>query len=301
MRKIIEEQYHSYESRGVAWRGTELPKNVRIKTIWWCLVCAYEWKTTYASIKQGSGCPSCARKARITEEGYRSFEDRQVRWAGDALPKSTKAATLWNCLICGHEWKTNYNCIHQGGGCPKCAGQARKVSKDYHVLAGKKDVLWTGKFPQNTRAKTEWACKKGHVWETTHNSLSRALGGCPRCMSTYNGKMASSQQVAISEMLDGILNYKQDRIFIDVALLDKRIAIEYDSWYFHGATEQKDKKRRRQLLNDGWKVITIRSKMLVPERGVLLQAIRDVQDEGFVLITLEDWGKGDVFRGRKSV
>lgn len=53
------EYYNVGRSRGIFWVGIVLPKNVLTKTLWKCEKCGYGWKTSYASIQQGSGCPHC--------------------------------------------------------------------------------------------------------------------------------------------------------------------------------------------------------------------------------------------------
>jgi predicted Zn-ribbon and HTH transcriptional regulator len=120
--RLAEADYNSLDSRNIKWVGTELPKNNRTKTPWRCLVCGYEWMSIYNSISQGSGCPKCVGKARITEEDYNSFVSRNVKWIGEELPRTIKIKTSWLCLKCGNRWRTTYDCVKgRGSGCPRCA------------------------------------------------------------------------------------------------------------------------------------------------------------------------------------
>jgi len=48
--------------------GQELPRSVNHPTSWSCPACNYKWRTTYANISEGRGCPRCHRSARKTIE-----------------------------------------------------------------------------------------------------------------------------------------------------------------------------------------------------------------------------------------
>lgn len=80
----------------------------------------------------------------------------------------------------------------------------------------------------------------------------------PRSKGFYGCKnLKFNQQVHI-----GYSSYKiagQKTIIPDLSCVSKKIAIEYDSAYFHENIEQgqKDKRRRDALVSEGWKVRTI--------------------------------------------
>lgn len=132
-----EQNYHdlAYE-RGVLWTGQELPKNVQTKTLWQCQD-GHTWETTYSIIRNGCGCPYCAKVVKKTEADYHSIgADRGLRWIGQELPKNTAFKTLWQCQD-DHTWDAPYSMIQQGSGCPRCASflNGTRVSRPQLKLA----------------------------------------------------------------------------------------------------------------------------------------------------------------------
>jgi very-short-patch-repair endonuclease len=97
-------------------------------------------------------------------------------------------------------------------------------------------------------------------------------------------------------MIDGELNGAQvGRYKIDVTkqIDGIKIAVEYDSWYYHGGTGARDARKDAILLADEWRVLRIRSNKLLPSREQVNEALaRLVGGERWVDIVLDDWGKG---------
>jgi len=95
-------------------------------------------------------------------------------------------------------------------------------------------------------------------------------------------------------MLGGRLNLPFGRYRIDIALEIgiERIAIEYDSYYWHKKKQAKDARRDRELMIAGWRVLRIKSDKLVPslkEIGTAIALLLNGQT--YTEIVLEDWGE----------
>lgn len=181
-KRKTEKNYHDLaKSRGFRWVGEVLPEYTCVKTLWECAK-GHRWEARYHDIcHNDSGCPKCLKKV---EKDYLVLaKSRKFKWVGEVFPKNTHTKTLWECKK-GHKWKAHYNSIQQGNGCPYCYGIARKIEKDYHVLAESREFLWVGTvLPKNTFIKTTWQCTKGHKWKARYNDIS---GGscCPFCSVT---------------------------------------------------------------------------------------------------------------------
>jgi very-short-patch-repair endonuclease len=109
------------------------------------------------------------------------------------------------------------------------------------------------------------------------------------------GAPVSQVQRDLCEMLDGELNHPFDRFNIDVALnVDGvAIAVEYDSWYWHGHRQEQDVQRVEALITAGWRVLRIKSNVLLPTRKQLdTEIARLVAGQKLTEIVLDDWGKG---------
>jgi very-short-patch-repair endonuclease len=87
------------------------------------------------------------------------------------------------------------------------------------------------------------------------------------------------------------LNYKTDGKYIDVALPERKIAIEYDGWYWHKDKQDKDSERIIELLDDGWKVLVIKSAVKTPDKQTLNHFLLNLfPDTPYKEIVLQDWG-----------
>jgi hypothetical protein len=111
----------------------------------------------------------------------------------------------------------------------------------------------------------------------------------------------SGVQRVLADQLGGELNHPVGRYFVDVALEREgvRIAVEYDSWYYHGHRDRQahDDVRDRALIERGWRVLRIRSSYDLPAGSELDAAIgRLVGGEHRVVITTKAWGVGP-YRG----
>ena len=180
----------------------------------------------------------------------------------------------------------------------------RKEPKDYHVLAKKRGFEWLGPEVLNSSTKTFWKCLVGHEWEACHVDIRRG-SGCPTCVDIVNGAKVSGVQRQIHKMMGGVLNHPCGPYKIDVALLGKKIAIEYDCWFWHGHKHEYDAKRDAFLLARGWKILHIKTRDDMPSKWKLEEAIAKLENgEERIEIVLDDWGKGLTFaevRARKKV
>lgn len=173
-----------------------------------------------------------------------------------------------------------------------------KIKND---LTGKKFNKWTVlQYSHRTKGKDrkifyKCRCDCGIIRNVRYGHLTHNLSKSCGCNNFENGVPISNKQKELKDIIGrGILNYKFDNIYIDVALVKDKIAIEYDEWYWHKNKFDKDCKRVNKLLNSGWKVITIRAHNNLPNKQELLKTIEYVkQTNGKVwnIITLYGWGK----------
>jgi very-short-patch-repair endonuclease len=175
--------YHTLAAgRGFRWLGPEV-LNVGVGTIWECEH-GHRWEAAYSTIQQGRGCPFCAGLAPKTPDDFHELaEERGIRWLGPEV-SNNHTRTEWECEH-GHRWKTTYNRIQQGTGCPNCAIQRRAEKwrikpDDYHALAAERGFRWLGPEVPGVVVKTVWQCENGHRWEAHFSSIQNG-SGCPFC------------------------------------------------------------------------------------------------------------------------
>jgi len=112
-----------------------------------------------------------------------------------------------------------------------------------------------------------------------------------------NNISTSTQQLYIYNLLkdNGYnveLNYPLSKINLDVALFISvfKIDIEYDAWYWH-QNQQKDRRRDEFSKSQGWKILRIKSGILLPTLEQLKYSIEKLINSSrtFTSIILNDW------------
>lgn len=295
MRRKTEQDYHDLaKSRGFEWLGS-FPCLTGEKTKWKCSQ-DHMWETKYNKIQQGRGCPHCYGNIPKTDKEYQLLaQKRNLEYLGPN-PGSVCKNTHWRCLDCNYVWFARHINVSRQN-CPRCSGKLRITKQDYYDLAERSNILWIGIFPKTTHYKTTWKCKAcDNEWNTTYKAIKRG-SGCPACVYMINGCQASKIQLKIAKMLslDDYVNFQFDdtRRRIDIAIPTKKIAIEYDSWYWHATKIEQDKERANDLIDLGWHVLSIKSREQIPDKTSLVSCLEQLKETDYVELVLSDWGKGD--------
>lgn len=147
------------------------------------------------------------------------------------------------------------------------------------------------------RIKIQCCCKKVIVLsgEALLNLARQDFLLSCRCNKIKNGKLTSNKVFQLHEILDkGIHNYvSKNAGCIDIACVYKgrKIAIEYDEWFWHKNIEAKDKNKTRQLLKNGWLVLRIRVSNILPSYRKLIKSIDKLLQSKtrFLAITHKSW------------
>lgn len=193
-RKSTEDYHVLAASRGLTWLGTEV-KSVTTKTQWQCPN-GHKWTTTFNVIANGSGCPHCSRanaaeKLRLTASDFHDLASaNNLVWLGTTIPYSHEK-TDWRCMK-GHVWRTGYNVILQGSGCPICGRKRvsealRLPPSTYFALAKERGFTWLGPEVPNGNTHTQWQCSSGHTWLAGYDKIQSGRG-CPICKGQRNAE-----------------------------------------------------------------------------------------------------------------
>jgi hypothetical protein len=206
--KTIQNAYNLAESRGFKFLSSEF-KKCHTKYSWGCED-GHEWKASYTSIQQGTGCPYCALKPRRTREDAHNFaEERGFKFLSTEF-QGANNKYLWGCKK-GHEWIANYRNIRDGSGCPVCNGNQKKTITDCQKLAESKGGKCLSIKYVNNSHKLLWECNKNHKWEATYGDINNKTW-CPTCGSkkksiqdchkyaeAHNGKCLSTEFKNVSK------------------------------------------------------------------------------------------------------
>ena len=147
-------------------------------------------------------------------------------------------------------------------GCPYCSN--RKVLKGYNDLQTINPTLaneWNYERNINltpedvtagTHKKVWWKCSKGHEWQATISTRNNGIG-CPLCTSE---RKTSFPEYAIEYYLkkcgiEVLHSYKGKGYELDIYIPSKKVAIEYDGYYWHKSKEKKDLLKNEKCKIDG--------------------------------------------------
>ena len=169
------------------------------RKVWWQCVKGHVWEATVASRKQGTGCPSCAKKRVETGENDICTGSLELRreWhpvknlnlTPDKVAAGSHRKVWWMCGK-GHEWQATPKNRMRSPGCPVCSN--KRVEPGYNDLNTRCPELasqWN--FEKNkgfspnqvawgSHKKVWWKCARGHEWYTA--VADRVWGNnCPYC------------------------------------------------------------------------------------------------------------------------
>lgn len=86
-----------------------------------CLICNYNWKSTFSSIHNNkTGCPKCAGTLKYSDSYVNEYLlSRNMQ--KNNLYINNKSLLNLTCLICNYKWKTTFNSVNNAlSGCPYC-------------------------------------------------------------------------------------------------------------------------------------------------------------------------------------
>ena len=175
----------------------------------------------------------------------------------------------WKCQK-GHEWQSTIANRNYGTGCPYCS--SKRILQGYNDLQTinptlasewnyeKNGDLTPTNISPNSNKSVWWKCQKGHEWQTMVYNRSNGCG-CPICKSERH---TSFPEYAIIFYLkkygiDAIHSYKSNGYELDIYIPSKKIAIEYDGYFWHKNREKTDLAKNAKCNNDGITLFRIRA------------------------------------------
>ena len=250
------------------------------KKVFWRCEKGHGWQAApnKRTVNKKQGCPYCSHRRILigfndlatlnpklaNEWNYEKNADLRPE---DFMPNSNKKA-WWKCDK-GHEWFSLISHRNKGVGCPYCSGRyAIKGETDLQTVNPKIVSEWNHEkngdlqpedFVAGSNRKIWWRCKKGHEWQAMivdrHNGQ-----GCPICHSERN---TSFPEYAIVYYLDkcriqAVHRHKGNGYELDIYIPSKKIAIEYDGYFWHKDKIKKDLEKNLKCKSDGIKLYRLR-------------------------------------------
>lgn len=158
-----------------------------------CRKCGHEWEATPHQLLIGQGCPPCghrravaiaAAQRRKTPEEYKvDFEAANPTLTLLSDYKGSLQRVKVRCNTCGHEWSPRAEAAIRGNGCPVCADNSKRKTKEAFLAELAEinpDIEVLEEYTKNS-TPIECRCKKcGHIWHPRPSKLLCGRG-CPKC------------------------------------------------------------------------------------------------------------------------
>jgi len=122
--------------------------NNKTKYIWQCSK-NHKWEATYNSVKNGSWCPDCSSRRKLTIEHCRKSAASRGGECLSLIYINNGTKYLWRCSN-NHEWRATYDKIKQGKWCPKCKtktqarifGICKELFPDFQIFYNYRNFKW---------------------------------------------------------------------------------------------------------------------------------------------------------------
>lgn len=254
---------------------------------------------------RGYGCPYCAGNRLLA--GFNDlntrYPDLAREWHPDVNDRTTQDVTAhsryrawWHCTS-GHSWRATVSSRVSGHGCPFCSGRfpIQGVS-DLVTLRPELAAQWG---PDNSispfdvtissNRKIWWRCQQSHHWQAVVSDRSKRNHGCPTCGDYGTSKRERAICGATSAALgfdylgpEHVRGWPKE---VDLALHEIGVVVEYDGWYWHRNSPDRDNRKTIELQKHGWKVIRVREtsqgRALPPLNAITLECT-EVEDPAIV-------------------
>ena len=171
-------------------------KNSVTKLKWQCAK-EHQWEALPGNIKQGTWCPYCSGKLKLTIEQMRRLAEKNDGKCLSDKYHDSHTKLFWKCSL-GHQWAATPASIKQGSWCPACAKSgpsAKKNILDMQNIAGERGGKCLSTNYKGAHNKLLWQCEKEHQWEAYPKSI-RQGSWCPKCAGNKRHNIEDMQKIA---------------------------------------------------------------------------------------------------------
>jgi len=212
-----------------------------------------------------------------------------IGWGRNHETKSGYKTRYWKCICdCGN--------IHEVRGCDLTSGRVSSCGcfgvESRHKIKnnlvgrrfGKLVVIrrsFNKRYKNNRCVFWKVICDCGEYRVVSSaNLISGNQTGCGNCGLFRNGVLTSNLALKLHDIIgSGVHNYYTGVLYnghninVDIALVDDKIAIEYDGLYYHKGKEEWDYAQSITLVLHGWKVLRVRSLRNIPTKNEIMTLI----------------------------
>ena len=265
--------------------------------VWWICPQGHSYQMSISHrTSRGSGCPYCARRQILV--GFNDLAtthpdianeldvERSHFTAQEVSAGNASKDAYWICPVHGISYymkahlRTDPNAPI---GCPEC-GHEERMRKAYLPKNGScADMLpfnllaeWSDRndlspdeVSPHSRRKIWWKCTYGHEWQDSPINRNRKFrnNSCPICHKDRSTSLAEQAifhyikaafpTLTVENRYHPKINGNH-RLECDIAIIERKIAIEHDGSYWHKNREQQEENKDKVLEKAGWQIFRIK-------------------------------------------
>lgn len=221
----------------------------------------------------------------LSQEWVKARDEKDTWHTPENTKPGANFSVVWRCRICGNEWSAVvYSRALAGNGCPECKKEndLQRRIEQAKAKTGVNDLAFlhpdiakewqhpiadidNWRTPKNTKSgancQVHWKCGVcGHEWNAAVCDRALQGTGCPKCANVKTSFPEQAVYYYIQKIDSSALNgyplklidssLKNSRYSLDIYIPNKKVAIEYDGWYFHSEKRKEKEKHKDQLLAD---------------------------------------------------
>ncbi len=152
-RFVMDVQSHNPHAKDIEFLSTYIGSTKRVNCK--CRICGHEWSPLASSLRQGTGCPECAKKSlaitsreqlkslpKQTPDSHSTFlakfqeknpHSNQIEIIGQYT--GSRQQIRCKCKKCNTEWEPTAASLLSGTGCPKCSHSSTSFMEQFVATA----------------------------------------------------------------------------------------------------------------------------------------------------------------------
>lgn len=175
----------------------------KTKLDWQCKN-GHTWSAVIGSIRNnGSWCPECVGKKKLTIEGMRVLAESK---GGRLLSTEYIIASYklkWQCSV-GHIFEARPSSVKNlGAWCSECVTRSKYTIEEIRTLAESRGGKCLSDKYINSGTKLDWECKNGHKWRAILGNVKHNGSWCREC-AKKNSRLKDPNSSRPAKNLEGI-------------------------------------------------------------------------------------------------
>lgn len=255
-------------------------------------------------------CIECGKKHRLKKQQilkHKCIKCRNLKHIKEnEIIKNNKVLDLDNrrikceCIDCKKQYsvllqrltqKQSHSCKYIG---------AKKFNTILQKYCDKNNIVKLNSF-RTINDRVYLKCKCNKKFSYLARDLYRFIKNdivfeCKKCHLLVRGSLTSQKALELHSRITnfGVHNFKtKSKKCVDIAFSykGKKIAIEYDEWFWHKSKKKRDIRKTKKLIKEGWLVVRILAYKDIPSKRVVFRTLDKMINDNkkYRLLKSKNW------------